>query len=496
MGPLQAFEGQVASPLVFILDALDECSNQDHITELIVLLSYLLRDLRPKINVKIMVTGRPEAHIRGQFMSPTLESISSISHLHDIDRSIVGSDIRLYLDHHLNKIKYEMLPGMASWPQEGEMDALVRMADGLFIYASAAVTYLRVQPIKRMKIILASVQHQKAASAFRHLDALYRQILQSAETLDPDADEEDGAEILEELHTILGTIVVLLDPLCARSLELLLGLEQGTVQPALRPFHSVLSISSPPYPIRVFHKSFPDFLSDQGRSDVNSWYHVDTKRHHTRLALLCLNHMNVMLQRNMCGVGDLEKNEIPDLERLLDEKVKPHLLYACHHWGTHLSQAEHSEALDGALHNFCMTKLLHWLEILSLTGKLNTGVQALTLVKDWCDPNNVVLGTILNDCYRFLLLFRDIFAIGPSHIYQSGLPFMPDCELFNIMQKEANVTVKYGKPQGWSNILFRLQMDSESFIRSISISPDCTLVAVGFMGGDISIWSTKYDRCP
>ncbi|KAG8922884.1 hypothetical protein FRC02_011547 [Tulasnella sp. 418] len=343
-----------------------------------------------------------------------------------------------------------------------------------------------------MNIILASVQHQKAASAFRHLDALYRQILQSAETLDPDADEEDGAEILEELQTILGTILVLLDPLCARSLELLLGLEQGTVQPALRPFHSVLSISNPPYPIRVFHKSFPDFLSDQGRSDVNSWYHVDTKKHHTRLALLCLNHMNVMLQRDMCGVGDLEKNEIPDLERLLDEKVKPHLLYACHHWGTHLSQAEHSEALDGALHNLCMTKLLHWLEILSLTGKLNTGVQALTLVKDWCDPNNVVLGTILNDCYRFLLLFRDIFAIGPSHIYQSGLPFMPDCELFNIMQKEANVTVKYGKPQGWSNILFRLQMESESFLRSISISPDCTLVAVGFMGGDISIWSTKY----
>ncbi|KAG8918560.1 hypothetical protein FRC02_002297, partial [Tulasnella sp. 418] len=153
---VQAFEGQVASPLVFILDALDECSNQDHITGLIVLLLYLLRDVRPKINVKIMVTGRPEAHIRGKFMSPTLESISSISHLHDIDRSIVGSNIRLYLDHHLNQIKYKMLPGMASWPQEGDMDALVHMADGLFIYALAQMEKLIMGPLQAFDEQVAS----------------------------------------------------------------------------------------------------------------------------------------------------------------------------------------------------------------------------------------------------------------------------------------------------------------------------------------------------
>ncbi|KAG8920195.1 hypothetical protein FRC02_001111 [Tulasnella sp. 418] len=69
---------------------------------------------------------------------------------------------------------------------------------------------------------------------------------------------------------------------------------------------------------------------------------------------------------------------------------------------------------------------------------------------------------------------------------------MPECELFNVVQKEVGVKVRCGKPERWSSVLFRLQVDPPSPVLSVAISPDCMHVASGFIDGKVSIWSVTY----
>ncbi|KAG8937136.1 hypothetical protein FRC03_008264, partial [Tulasnella sp. 419] len=174
-----------SSPIILVLDALDECADEDQIAEMLFLLSTALQDLQPHVDLKVMVTGRPEMHIQGQFTRPGMEIVSSISRLHDVEKSIVREDILRYLSYHLEDISHNMRMSDIAWPHKNDVEALANMADGLFIFASVAVGFIRqkpVKPVERMKILLAGVDHQKAPSAFKNLDVLYQQVLKSAET--------------------------------------------------------------------------------------------------------------------------------------------------------------------------------------------------------------------------------------------------------------------------------------------------------------------------
>ncbi|KAG8916071.1 hypothetical protein FRC02_004241, partial [Tulasnella sp. 418] len=376
-----------SSPIILVLDALDECANEDQITEMIFLLSTALQDLQPHVDLKVMVTGRPETHIQGQFTRPGMEIVSNISKLHDIEKSIVRGDINLYLSHHLEGICHDMYMSDIAWPHENDVEALTDMADGLFIFASVAVAYIRRKPVERMKILLAGADHQKAPYAFKNLDELYRQVLKSAETALYE-DEDDAIEDTKLLNDVLGTIALVLNPLSTRALELLLGLDHGIINPQLEPFHSLLSIQDPPYTVRIFHKSFPDFLLDKRRCGADSWFYIDSKAHHTRLALLCLKHMNSILKQDMCNVGDALNSEITDREGMLNRHVPPHLMYACLHWAYHLELAASNEELEQEVEIFAKSlNVLYWLEILSLAEKLSNGIHLLKSALGWFKTN-------------------------------------------------------------------------------------------------------------
>ncbi|KAG8914025.1 hypothetical protein FRC02_005144, partial [Tulasnella sp. 418] len=376
-----------SSPIILVLDALDECENEDQITEMIFHLSTALQDLQPHVDLKVMVTGRPEMHIQGQFTRPGMQIVSRISRLHDIEKSIVREDINLYLSHHLEGIRHDMHTSDIAWPHKNDVEALTDMADGLFIFASVAVAYIRRKPVERMKILLAGVDHQKTPYAFKNLDVLYQQVLKSAETAIYE-DVDDAIEDTKLLNDVLGTIALVLNPLSTRALELLLSLDHGVIKPQLKSFHSLLSIEDPPYPVRVFHKSFPDYLLDERRCGVDSWFYVDSKAHHTRLALLCLKHMNSLLKQDMCNVGDALNSEITDCEGILEKNVPSHLMYACLHWATHLELASSNEKLEQEVEIFAKSlNVLYWLEILSLAEKVSNGIHLLRSALGWFKTN-------------------------------------------------------------------------------------------------------------
>ncbi|KAG8938794.1 hypothetical protein FRC03_006896, partial [Tulasnella sp. 419] len=383
--PLQRANPQ-SSPLVIVMDALDECAKESQITEMLVLLAPAIQVIRNTINIKLFLTSRPQIHISSEFKEPGMEAVSNVSVLHDIEKSLVRADITRFIEHHLQRIARLMLPRHTYWPTSEEKEALVDMADGLFIFASVTIGYVgdtkHRQPKQRLRKILSSLDQNQPSVSLKYLDILYRQILVASF---PDSDEdEDSEETLQRIRVILGTVAFVFYPLSSCTLERLLQWEEDTVEPTLAPFHSVLSIPPDPEPVRVFHKSFPDFLTDKGRSGD---LYIGPTEHHARIALLCLTHLNSTLQRDMCGVGNRLLSEINDVEAILQTKVQGHVLYACRYWAAHLEETTWTAELGAALKDFCDNKLLYWLEILCLDRKLSSGILALDSARRWTQVN-------------------------------------------------------------------------------------------------------------
>ena len=88
------------------------------------------------------------------------------------------------------------------------------------------------------------------------LDSLYMSILKEAYGGDdPDNDPR--------VRSILGAVVLAANPLSPSTIATLLGFELEEVLPVLSSLHSLLILRDDiNYPVRPFHKSFPDFIVD------------------------------------------------------------------------------------------------------------------------------------------------------------------------------------------------------------------------------------------
>ncbi|KAG8960920.1 hypothetical protein FRC03_005985, partial [Tulasnella sp. 419] len=95
------------SVLVLVLDALDECSNELQVEEMLVLLASAIPKL--PFRMKVFITSRPEVHIRSQFDNPAMRLVAQASFLHEIKADIIQRDVGLYINHHLQEISRNLL---------------------------------------------------------------------------------------------------------------------------------------------------------------------------------------------------------------------------------------------------------------------------------------------------------------------------------------------------------------------------------------------------
>ncbi|KAG8916481.1 hypothetical protein FRC02_003806 [Tulasnella sp. 418] len=480
------------STLVIVIDALDECVKESQITEMLVLLAPAIKTIQKTTAIKLFLTSRPEVHISSEFREPGMEIVSSVSILHDIEKSLVRADIGRYVDHHLQRIAKVILPRHVMWPTLEEKETLINLADGLFIFAAVTIAYIgdakHREPKQRLRNILSASAQNQVSVSLVHLDILYRQILMAS--LPDDDKGEDNQHLKLRICEILGTLVLLLYPLSSRWLEKLLKWEEDTVEPTLGAFHSVLSIPPNPTPIRVFHKSFPDFLTNKQRSG-EFWFHIDPKEHDTRLALLCLKHMNTSLRRDMCDVGNGLVSEL-DVETILQTKVEGHVLYACRYWAAHLKEAVWTDELNAALKYFCEHRILYWLEILCLDRRLGSAILALDSARQWTLDDSS--STTLANANRYLLYYRSTILLGPSHIYQSTLPFIPRQNLSSSpWEKELHRSprvIMTDSHDTWDRILFTLTAHS-GCINAVAYSHDGELLATGSDDKRVIIWDSR-----
>jgi cytidylate kinase len=133
------------SSIVLIVDALDECETGVLGRTGTDLLSVLANAVCSLAHVKLFVTSRNEVGLRKAFTSVVQRNAAQVVQLHEIEKSIVRDDIRLYLAHSFAKIvqdRADDFPNLDTWPLESDFTELLRRAGVLFVYAVTVINFV------------------------------------------------------------------------------------------------------------------------------------------------------------------------------------------------------------------------------------------------------------------------------------------------------------------------------------------------------------------
>ncbi|KEP49292.1 putative vegetative incompatibility protein HET-E-1 [Rhizoctonia solani 123E] len=482
ISPLQSASKGLSLDLVVVIEALDECEDQEGAGLLINLLL-----AQPNLPIKFLITSRPEPVIRA-----SLENSSAhfeVCHLHSLDETTVKGDIRAYLEDELRHMPTPLT--------NVQLDSLVERSNTLFIFAATAVRYIRsrnfsMNPEKRLALVLgASNTTSEVKDA--EICELYMTIVDSAftDTALEDWDREDRKRVLH-------AVICAQQPLTILALADLLEMTPKRVDDALDALWSVLSVPLPGSDggfVTVLHTSFRDFIFSCPDSKT---FYCDQKQHNQKLAHRCLEMIrHTKPSFNICA---LESSYILDDEdSRLPERIKaaisPGLLYSCLNWIAHLEIAGGPEDWD-QFSEFFTSSLLLWMEILTLTRCIGLGPRVMwraqQLSKDY--NSGGTLHDLVQDAHNFVTMFASSPArLSTPHIYISMLALWPrDSPIYgSYSQRFCGLIATRGSTiaSHQSRILSKWLVGDA--VSSLAISPDGARVTTGTSNGNICIWDTQ-----
>jgi hypothetical protein len=374
VGPLQSADIST----VIVIDALDECRDENPESAILRVLGQLVSKI-PR--VKFFVTGRPELHITAGFRDPLLEKSTDVFVLHNVGPDTVGNDIRRFFEHELFELSRQRR--IDGWPTGEDIDALCRRAAGFFVYAVATINFLNhhiKDPRKRLREIMKSPEstvHEGKAKLEGHtsLDTLYTSIFRAVFI---ENDDDDDSMV----RSILSVVVLSMTPLSQFAIATMTGFSHSEVQRILELIQSLLVLpENPSHPVRPFHKSFPDFITDQTRC-TDMRFHISPD-YHTKLALCYLKLIVKALENTY---------PVPDDAWIEASGSRGALVYAQKSWHKHLSTTD--RAMDAA-------------GVLRLSKRLPRHARKATVVvihRSLCDVQTS----------SHLLLFETLFLITGS----------------------------------------------------------------------------------
>ena len=235
--------GQHPKSSLIIIDGVDECAPEQSQNLLLTLIGNEM-SLR-KMSIRFLICSRPEPHIQETFDTETMKTVTRALVLDNNFEP--DDDIRRYLK---NEIFTQS--EISDIPSYEDINYLVSMASGQFIYASTVVKFLKDEeydPRKQLDIIL-KLRPARSSSPFAQLDLLYQQILS----------QQRDTRFLRDVFVL---IIGLGDPtvafICRR-----LRISKGDLKRKLRKMHSLLYISDSN--ISTYHRSLHDFFVDKKRA--------------------------------------------------------------------------------------------------------------------------------------------------------------------------------------------------------------------------------------
>ena len=365
--PLQNLAQDRTRAMVIVIDALDECAQDD---------MHIILQLLPEvqkiktIRVKIFLTSRPERPILQVFKRNTsnwdLQDYEELV-LHEVENSTIEHDIRLFFEKRLSEIREKDTELSTEWPAGETIDQLVMESVPLFIYAATVCRFIgngKQRPQKRLDTVL-----QSQTGPPRHqMENIYQAILE--QLLDPE-DQTESRRIEKEFRDIVGVVILLATPLSVHALGKLLPLPISTrdIKYLLDKLHSVLSVPADDhFPVDTLHKSFREYLLN-----TESGFRVSEQETHANIASYCLHVMGQNLKRDICNLRNHGKQRADIDSQAIEQSLQKELQYSCRYWVYHL-EGSGARISEREVLPFLKEHFLHWLEAMSLIGLISEAV--------------------------------------------------------------------------------------------------------------------------
>ncbi|KAK3169914.1 hypothetical protein OEA41_009298, partial [Lepraria neglecta] len=368
--PLQKVQLTASSGSTFIVvvDALDECEKNTEVKAILQLWSRLTRITN--ICLRLFLTSRPDSPVHLGFNTIPISAHQDLI-LDEVPRATIQHDIYMFLKDEFSKIREEDnndplsgIPLDNDWPGEKVLQNLADRAVPLFI---VAVTICRFVggPNPDPRGALEEILNFQGMGEMRLIAQTYLPVLKRLSTISSDSYKKETLH--RDFQTIVGSIIVLADPLSVASLETLLKVSRATINFLLRSLHSVLQVPSDlTIPVRTLHLSFSEFLV--GDTLRGQPFGVDGPATHRMLLTRCLELLSSRhgLRENICELNypGQPRQEIDSTT--IRECLSPPLQYACRYWVHHAQQSEIQIQDNDEVHVFLQKHFLHWFEALSL----------------------------------------------------------------------------------------------------------------------------------
>ncbi|KAF2023556.1 vegetative incompatibility protein HET-E-1 [Setomelanomma holmii] len=469
---------------IIVIDALDECERDEDIREILRLL-FRIREMDTTF-LRVFVTSRPELHIRLGFKQMSNGEYENII-LHEIPEDVVKHDMKVLLRHEFAEMrKQRSLP--SDWPSRIQIQALVDLSAPLFVFAASACRYIgdpKQNPRKRLETILTN----RGAKASK-LDETYLPILN---LLFEAEDEDDKEQWIADFRAIVGSIVVLQDPLSINALANLLDVSKFDIGCRLDSLHSVFNIpDNENEPIRFLHLSLREFLVDpqkQGRSPL--W--IDKRKTNEEIATRCLHLMRSAkgLRRNICNLR-LPSTLVHDVDsRDRNRNLPPELRYACCYWTHHLQESECTIRDGDVVHSFLQKHFIHWVEAMSLMGKshmCNTILEQIISLVDVTRGSAIL--TFLRGAKHFVIMAQDIIKETVLQLYFSALVLAPDTSVIRktFAHYTAQSATRLSSIEGEASDRSHLVKKSAA-IQAVVFSHNGELIATASIDHKLQLWS-------
>src|SRR5258706_1594029 len=306
-------------PLAFVIDALDECGNNQSRPDVLKALTDAAA-LAPWL--KIIITSRPEADIERFFNGLAGSSHSSYDLATDQKAS---DDLRTFARSQFGLVALTWcLP--APWPTESDFDKVISRANGLFIFIKTLV--LALEKCDDAEETLKETLQGSAGAGLESLYGLYSSILKM----------HSGISGFWRVLVVITTAQY--RPLSKESIAKLTGVKPNLVEKWVNALSSLLYRGEGENgAIRIRHLSISDFfLSD--RCD----YQVNLQEAHAQQGISCLETMVNELRFNICKLDDsrLANKDVKDLQSRIEESISVPLQYSSLYWSNHLCFSSNS----------------------------------------------------------------------------------------------------------------------------------------------------------